>query len=60
MAAFDRLANPAATYGFPELPLAGPYGTMYPQVTDLYPCHVIGRKCRTERYEKNLRLEVKL
>ncbi len=34
MAAFDRLSNPAATYGFPELPMSGPYGTMYPQVCE--------------------------
>lgn len=31
MMAYDRLSAPAATYGFPELPLSGPYGTMYPQ-----------------------------
>lgn len=32
MMAYDRLTGPASTYGFPELPLSGPYGTMYPQV----------------------------
>jgi len=31
MMAFDRLQAPAATYNYPELPLSGPYGTMYPQ-----------------------------
>merc|ERR1712018_314290 len=31
MVAYDRLCAPAATYGFPELPLSGPYGAMYPQ-----------------------------
>ena len=31
MMSYDRLAAPAATYGYPELPLSGPYGTMYPQ-----------------------------
>lgn len=31
MASFDRLSNPAATYSYPELPMTGPYGTMYPQ-----------------------------
>jgi len=31
MMAYDRLSAPAATYGFPELPLSGPYGAMYPQ-----------------------------
>merc|ERR1712223_850333 len=29
--AFDRLQAPAATYGYPEMPLSGPYGSMYPQ-----------------------------
>jgi len=31
MQSHDRLAAPAATYGYPELPLSGPYGCMYPQ-----------------------------
>ena len=31
MMAYDRLQGPAATYGYPELPLSGPYGQMYPQ-----------------------------
>jgi len=31
MCSFERLQGPAATYGFPELPLSGPYGQMYPQ-----------------------------
>jgi len=31
MHAFDRLQAPQATYGFPEMPLSGPYGSMYPQ-----------------------------
>jgi len=31
MQAFDRLQAPQATYGFPEMPLSGPYGSMYPQ-----------------------------
>lgn len=31
MVSYDRLCAPAATYGYPELPLSGPYGTMYPQ-----------------------------
>jgi len=31
MQSHDRLQAPAATYGYPELPLSGPYGTMYPQ-----------------------------
>ena len=31
MQAFDRLQAPQATHGFPEMPLSGPYGSMYPQ-----------------------------
>merc|ERR1712004_635003 len=31
MQSHERLAAPAATYGYPELPMSGPYGTMYPQ-----------------------------
>jgi len=31
MQAFDRLQAPQATYGYPEMPLSGPYGSMYPQ-----------------------------
>merc|ERR1712045_875853 len=31
MQSHERLAAPAATYSYPELPLQGPYGTMYPQ-----------------------------
>ena len=32
MMSYDRLTQgPAATYSYPELPLQGPYGTMYPQ-----------------------------
>merc|ERR1711944_342895 len=31
MQAYDRLQGPQATYGFPEMPLSGPYGSMYPQ-----------------------------
>jgi len=31
MVAYDRLSAPAATYNYPELPLSGPYGAMYPQ-----------------------------
>jgi len=31
MHAFDRLQAPQATYGYPEMPLSGPYGSMYPQ-----------------------------
>ena len=31
MQSHDRLQAPAATYGYPELPLQGPYGAMYPQ-----------------------------
>ena len=32
MMSYDRLTQgPASTYSYPELPLQGPYGTMYPQ-----------------------------
>ena len=31
MQSYDRLSGPATTYGYPELPLSGPYGQMYPQ-----------------------------
>merc|ERR1712212_792021 len=31
MLAYDRLQAPQATYGYPEMPLSGPYGSMYPQ-----------------------------
>ena len=31
MQSYDRLSGPATTYGYPELPMSGPYGQMYPQ-----------------------------